>query len=684
MADLTTADTGIAVGVPVPQKFKEWLLNDRDHLEQWRKEAKEDYEFVAGRQFSDKELEALAKKKRPVVVFNRIQPVIDSVHGQEIGNRREVRYIPREMGDAKKNELLSGAATWFRDQAHAETYESDSFWDTIVCGLGWTETRIDFEERRDGKPAVDRLDVFEMYYDFNAKARNLADARRMERVRHIPLSEAQEMFLKPDGTSYSRAELDATWTAATDSADINRFARTDEGSDASGDGMVTVVHMQWIERENYFLAYDPIEGAEKEFTTAEFQARQKELKGLVSAIDPTTQQEATFSTDEFKVANDRMTALLGVGMQGRPVEIEGVRMRRKVRKQAFFGNVVLNFGPAPCPTKFSFQCITGKRDRNTNTWYGLVRSMKDPQRWANKWLSQTMHIMNSNSKGGLLAEKDAFENQRDAEASWADPSGITLVKPGALINGKIKEKAAAQFPAGFMQLTEFAISSIRDTSGVSVEMLGLREAGQAASLEMQRKQAGMTILQPFFDALKFYRELQGEVMLYYIQNDLSDGRLIRITGEENEQYVPLIKQASSEYDIIVDDAPTSPNMKEAAWAIMMQLLPAFGSVMPPEMLMTMLEYSPLPSTIVDKLKKQAEDMQAQQQEQQAKVAAAAEAQQGAEIEKTQSETTKNQATAKKAVTDAEVNAGKFQMEKDVTGYSYAEGMTQGLTQGQMQ
>jgi len=673
-----TNAASIAVGDPVPQKFKEWFINDRDHLDKWRQEAKEDYEFVAGRQYSDKELDALAKKKRPVVVFNRIQPVVDSVHGQEIGNRREVRYIPRELGDAKANEMLTGAAQWFRDQAHAETHESDSFWDTIVCGLGWTETRIDYEERPDGKPIIDRVDPFEMYYDFNARGRNLTDKRRVERVRRIPLSEAMEMF-----PGFDRAQLDAAWTTVTDTADLTRNALTEEGSDASGDGMVTVVHMQWIERESFYIAYDPVEGVEKEFTTEQFEARKAELGKMVSAIDPTTRQEAIFSQEEFDLANDRLTKLLGTGMMGRPLTMEGARMRRKVRKQAFFGNVVLAYGPAPCPTKFSFQAITGKRDRNTNTWYGLVRSMKDPQRWANKWLSQTMHIMNANAKGGLLAEKGAFENQRDAEASWADPSAITWVKNGALsgTSPTIKEKAPAQFPAGFMQLTQFAISSIRDTSGVSVEMLGLREAGQAASLEMQRRQAGMTILQPFFDALKFYREMQGEVMLYYIQHDLSDGRLIKISGPENEQYVPLIKQASSEYDIIVDDAPTSPNMKEAAWAIMMQLLPAFGSVMPPEMLMTMLEYSPLPSTIVDKLKKQAEEMQASQQEQQQKMAAAAEAQQGAEIEKTQSETAKNQATAQKAATDAQVSAGKFQMEKDLSGYSFAEGMKQGLEQG---
>lgn len=609
MADSVTKEEPISKGAAVPQTFKDWFFNDRNHSEKWREEAKEDYDFVAGRQYTDEEIQALKKKKRPVVVFNRIQPVIDSVYGQEIGNRREVRYIPREMGDVKPNELLTGAAQWFRDQSHAETHESDSFWDMIVCGMGWTETRIDFEESANGTPDINRIDPLEMFWDYDAKRRNISDARRVWRVRRVPLTEAKSMF-----PGFTAAEMDAGWTTVRDKADL-RITPPDaeeSSSEQSGDNMVTIAQIQWIERETYWIAVDPMSGEQSEF-----------------------------SESEYRTINDRMKKLIGT-------EMEGARLRRKVRKQAFFGEVVLSYGDAPCPKQFSFQAITGKRDRNKGTWYGLVRGMKDPQRWANKWLSQMMHIMNSNSKGGLLAEKGAFENQRQAEDTWADPSAITWAKDGAIQNARIKEKAPAQFPVGFQQLTEFAVSSIRDTSGVSVEMLGLREAGQAASLEAQRRQAGMTILQPFFDSLKYYRELQGTVMLYYIQEDLSDGRLVKIVGDENAQYVPLVKQAASEYDIIVDDAPSSPNQKEATWAIMMQLLPAFGQIIPPQMLMTMLEYSPLPSNVVDKLVKQADEMQqqqaqqaAQQQEQTLQMAMQRE---GAEVDKITSEAEKNRAT----------------------------------------
>ncbi|MEP0150003.1 hypothetical protein [Roseibium sp.] len=609
-----TEATKITKGEPVPQSFKRWYLNDRDKTEDWRKEAREDYDFFAGRQYTDEEMAALKDKARPIVTFNRIGPVVDSVHGQEIGNRREVRYIPREEGDVKPNEILTSAAEWFRDQSHADDEESDSFLDTIICGMGWTETRIDFEEQPDGKPVVSRVDPLEMFWDFDARSRNLSDARRVWRVRRVPLSEAMSMFPgKP------KAELDATWTMVQSAADLQREEDTPNEDEDAGDGMVTIVHCQWVERESYMMAQDPLSGEVAEFTEAEFSTVNKRLKQMVG------------------------------------VEMQGVRKKRKVRKQAFMGDVVLSNGPAPCPYQFSFQCITGKRDRNKGTWYGLVRAMKDPQRWANKWLSQMMHIMNSNSKGGLLAERGAFDDQRQAEASWADPSAITWLKSGALSGQApaVKEKGATQFPAGFQQLTEFAISSIRDTSGVSVEMLGMREANQAASLEYQRRQAGMTILQPLFDSLKHYRELQGRVMLHYIQEDLSDGRLIRIVGEAQSQYVPLVKQSTLDYDIIVEDAPTSPNQKEATWGFLSQLLPSIAKMVPPQMLLMLMEYSPLPSAVIEKLQKAAQEMEQQQQPAQQAQQQMAMEQHQSEMAKAASETAENQAGAQLDVAKAQ-------------------------------
>src|ERR1700750_3003682 len=95
---------------------------------------------------------------------------------------------------------------------------------------------------------------------------------------------------------------------------------------------------------------------------------------------------------------------------------KAVKTTRKVYRQAYIGNVLLEVRDAPVPGHFSFKCITGKRDRNKNTFFGIVRAMKDPARWSNKWMSQTMHIMNTNAKGGIMAERGGFfENDAAGE-----------------------------------------------------------------------------------------------------------------------------------------------------------------------------------------------------------------------------------------------------------------------------
>src|SRR5690348_10430597 len=78
-------------------RLKGWHKDATDHLMTWRKDAKEDYAFVAGDQWNNEDRTHLKDQMRPVITFNRVQPVIDSVTGMEVGNRQEVKCIPREI-----------------------------------------------------------------------------------------------------------------------------------------------------------------------------------------------------------------------------------------------------------------------------------------------------------------------------------------------------------------------------------------------------------------------------------------------------------------------------------------------------------------------------------------------------------------------------------------------------------
>ena len=120
--------------------------------------------------------------------------------------------MPRRQGVVKKNELLTSAAKWFRQQCDAEDEESDAFRDLVVCGMGWTETRLDYEDNPEGDPKVDRVDPLEMVWDSGAKKRNLVDNRRLAHIRrNVPIDEARALCPGDTDRPFEDADYNASW-----------------------------------------------------------------------------------------------------------------------------------------------------------------------------------------------------------------------------------------------------------------------------------------------------------------------------------------------------------------------------------------------------------------------------------------------------------------------------------------
>ena len=552
-------------------QLKTWAQQDWRAQASFREDAEEEYNFVDGHQWTDQEKADLEANQRAPIVFNRCATVIASVAGSEINNRTEVRYIPREIGDVKTNEVLTAGAEWFRDQAHAEDEESQAFRDLLICGLGWTETKMDFEEDPEGEPTIERIDPLEMFFDCHAHRRGLTDASRIGRVHSLPLAEAREMFPSADD-----ADLDADWLdKASDPAtewNIVGDEYTDGNSeDGSPRDTVTVVQIQWRERVR-----------------------------KVEYVEPTTGERAEMGQEEF----DRVQKMI-------PVPIPHRRINRRVWRQAFIGKTVLKESQ-PDPSGSTFTAMTGHWDRKDRRFYGLLRSMKDPQKFANKWLSQTLHIINTNAKGGVMAEVGAVSDVREFEESWAAADSVSWLSNGGM--ERIREKGGPQMPSALMQLTEFAISSIRDVSGVSLELMGMREANQPGVLEYQRRQSAMTTLAGLFDSLRYYRKRQGGTILHFLREHIAPtGRLVRLVKEGQQQYVPLaMDDGTVKYDVIVDDAPSAPNEKEKAWSVIEAMMPMLQNAgLGMEDWADILEYSPLPSSFAEKVREKAESQKKQ-------------------------------------------------------------------------
>ena len=438
------------------------------------------------------------------VTFNLIGPVVDAVQGAEIQNRQQVQFYPREVGDTGVSDVLTQGADFVTEECNGDQEDSEAFWDCLVCGLGWTETRPEIED--DQVDLIkERVDPLQMWPDPSARKRCLEDKRYLKR----------EHPMSPDGFEDFKAEIGREDLEGTEGAldmdgkrltivnPATRYSSGMLGSEVAPDTVI-VCEWQWWDREPVFLAGMPGPDGVVKIT----QLDHGELRQAVEA-DPSLRYSES---------------------------------HRKVYYRAFSTDYEILFKETLTEGDFRYKPITGKRDRNTGTWFGLVKPMADPQRFTNKLYSEIMHIVRTNANGGMALEEDAVDDIRQFEATWAATDRITWLKPGSLSGAhgaKMVAKSPPQVQVALFQLMEFAKDMVKATTGVNEEILGLVQREQAGVLEAQRKQAAYGILSAFFDAKRRYQRNQGKLLLAQMREYFPPDKLVRIVDKGTAQYVQV-------------------------------------------------------------------------------------------------------------------------------------------------
>lgn len=560
-------------------KFNIWDKDDNAHWSEWKDEARINYDMVAGRQLPDDAKDENEEKGLVSITINKIDATVSAVSGSEMSNQQDVKFYPREMStrgpdgrlqDVAVNEILTGAGDWVREESDAVDEESEGFRDCLICGIGVTDGRMSYDVDPEGMAVTERCDPLEFRIQAGAQRPNASDATRITREKAFPKDEAKDRFGVNEGSKQP------SWARVPHETNPGQAYKAGE-SETAGKDDVWICEYQWWELEKVHKVLNPVTGALEELSDEEF--------SRLITVAPQLQDNAA-----------------------------SYRTRRYYR--AFrCGDQVLEVTPLP-DEEFTYKFITGKFDRNKKVWYGLVRAMVDPQRLLNKQISQTQRIVDTNAKGGLVAETDAFEDPQEAENEWAASDSIVWAKPGAVSGGKIIPKPVSPTPAGIDKLLMIANEAIPATSGVNAEMMGIVDRQQAGVVDVTRKEAAYGVLQAFFRSLKRYKKQRGRHLLKLITRYMSDNRLIRIVGRTgNVQYLPLVRQPDTiKYDVIVDDAPTGPNQKDKVFQFLVQ----FGGPLlarlnlPPQIMFKFLEFSPLPSALIAEIQQEIAKMPPQQ------------------------------------------------------------------------
>lgn len=518
------------------------FLDIKDSNIEWYEQAKEAYNLYHGNQWSEEDINSMKCLGRPYLTFNNIQPFINAISGSEISNKQVIKYYPREPGDLKSDELLTSIADWFRESTMGDEVDTVVFKDSLICGMGWSETTLDYSNNPDGEPCIRRLDPLKMYWDNSSLEDNLKNAKFLFYINTLPIEELEELF---------------------PNVDRNEFNIQDgEGNQVKNFG--SVIEARYKIRKKFVRYINPFDNRVSDVPKSIF--------------------------DEFK-------------REFSFINLEYQEFSKEVVEKAFLGNSKLLEEPTELlinNSSFGWNVITAYCDNIKKQYYGLIKGMRDPQLCINKFFSETVANYNMQAKGGMLVEEGALLDKDQFTDTLTRPDQVTFLSRGGL--SMIQSKPVAEISPVLPTLLSYSETQMNQVVGVSKEFLGIREVNQPGILEQQRKQSTLNILAPLFENLKLYRSVQGKDILYIIQNYLTDGRLIKIVGQDKAQYISLIKGTlnNKDYDIIVDDAPLSLNSQERDYNTAMQMLPLFGNNLPPELLLEVLKLSPLPSSFIDK------------------------------------------------------------------------------------
>lgn len=536
----------------------------------WRDEAREAFDFAAGRQWSTEDIAYLKEQNRPFATFNRVGKFLDAVVGTEATTKMEWSYFVGGIEDTSAVDLTSRVVkTVTAEDSEGET--TASFRDMLTCGYGWTDTKIDYTASIEGQIVEEHVDPLQAGWDPRARKRNLSDARWVFCIK-----------------VYDGDALDEEWDGATD-----RVSSAGEPLISDKESVGSLLDAGEYEFDGADDAGDEGE-TNKRFTVISFQ--QMAIRNMVIAINPLTNKPEIIAKKKFIELKEKLTEL------GIIITASADIKQRVWHHVSICGNTKLSdVVEIPCR---SLEVMTGKWDRNKRYYYGIVRAARDPQLWENKFMSNIMHIISSAGKG-IMVEEDAIpmNDWRTFEATWARPDKIKRLAAGAISQGKIKAPDPMPLPAGLAELMAVSSAAVPDVLGISPEFLGLAGRTQSGVVEKSRRRAGLNVISEFFQSRREHIKRTGRIKLAYVLQFMPDSLFIKIGGEQAAQVLPVLRDADfGRYHVRVDEAPVTPDQKAEVWSDIVQLAPVIIPMgLPPEFWMAALAYSPWPASLVAKL-----------------------------------------------------------------------------------
>lgn len=585
----------------IVRQVMEWWKDSADRTADRRKRRAKCHRMYDGDQWEKTDVAQMKRQKRPALTLNLLLSIIAAVEGQEQNNRQEMKYYGVGEEDDKGAEAWTKLLKWIINGNEGDFELSRQFKEMLISGEGWIVPFVDYLDDPEGQIGIEFVDNDEMFDDPYSTHPVGTDARRRQRVKMLTIDEGEALW---PGKFQANIEASVITNSIeeTDSRGYPDIYLTPQkpGSvklyDAK-DKTWAVIQTWWWEIEDGWHVKNEQTGQIDEHTDEQFQQLVKQRKlDQLNVLNQVLSGQATLVRpgQPAPVAPDPNVDPMGAAafMQRPPVamppSLQATKRPIKTVYECFcVYDSVLECGPIREQLKmFPAVPLRGIRRKSVNDWIGLVEPLIDLQKQHNVEQSTLMQLVQLMPKASWMAPKGAYHNKQDWENGIATPGKMLEYNAQ---RGKPEPIENPSIPRHLMELAQTRPQSMREVSGVNVELTGQRQGSDPGVVMEQRAKAAQTVLAPLFENARRAKKVLGKVLMAYMQAHLSPGRIVRVLGPDGPDPVTISQpMLDARYDLAVDETDQTVNDRIATLNLMQTTLPTLVS-----------EGVPIPPSIVD-------------------------------------------------------------------------------------
>lgn len=499
--------------------------------------------FFAGDQWDRADKARLQLLRRPALTINKILSTMSNIMGEQIFNRSEISFRPRNGAPSEIAEILTKVFKQISDNNQLDWKRSDMFADGIIGSRGYLDVRLSHNDSMQGEVKIENLNPKNVLPDADADSYDPDDWSEVFTTKWLTADDIAVLYGE-ENAALLRNRDQSTFLYGYDSIDVDRdrfgipygASTSTEAWDSSVSRNIRIIERQYrqLDRQKHFVM--PSTG---------------EMRAIPEAFD-------------------RNKIALYVQTYGFQVI---TKLVRRIRWCVIADNVRLHDDWSPYKHFTVVPFFPHFRRGNT---IGLVENLLDPQELLNKTSSQELHVINTSANSGWKVKTGSLTNMTTEELEEKGAMTGLVIEVNDDVDKSIQKIQPNTIPTGLDRVGFKAEENIKTISGVSDSMSGFDREDVAAKAIQAKRQAGSTNLVKPMDSLVRSDYILARNTLGLVQEFYTEERLLSITHDtlnadtetfsinKADAYGKIVNDLTvGEYSVVVSNVPKRETLEDS-------------------------------------------------------------------------------------------------------------------------